>query len=199
MTELGRTLAAAASDLRELGAPFALVGGLAVSVRTEPRFTRDADLAVAVDDDAGAESLVFRLGQRGYEVVAAVEHGRVGRLATIRLVRKPAGSPTIVDLLFASSGIEREVVEAAETLDVLPAVRLRVARTGHLIALKLLSRDDASRPTDAADLNALGAVAEPSDWEDALQAVELITARGYHRDRDLVGGLNDLRGQASKD
>lgn len=41
--------------------PFALVGGLAVSARTEPRFTRDADLAVALASDAEAEALIREL------------------------------------------------------------------------------------------------------------------------------------------
>jgi hypothetical protein len=50
-----------AADLQETGARFALVGGLAVSVRTEPRFTRDADLAVAVASDAEAEARVREL------------------------------------------------------------------------------------------------------------------------------------------
>jgi len=40
----------------------ALVGGLAVSARTEPRFTRDLDVAVAVPDDAGAEYGSFHCG-----------------------------------------------------------------------------------------------------------------------------------------
>ena len=35
----------------------ALVGGLAVSARAEPRFTRDVDLAVAVVSDDEAERL----------------------------------------------------------------------------------------------------------------------------------------------
>jgi hypothetical protein len=35
------------TDLTEVDVPFALVGGLAVSAHTEPRSTRDADLAVA--------------------------------------------------------------------------------------------------------------------------------------------------------
>ena len=34
---------------------FALIGGLAVSARSEPRFTRDADFAVSVGSDAEAE------------------------------------------------------------------------------------------------------------------------------------------------
>lgn len=36
------------SELDGAGSPWALVGGLAVSARLEPRFTRDIDLAVSV-------------------------------------------------------------------------------------------------------------------------------------------------------
>jgi hypothetical protein len=39
------------------------------------------------------------------------------------------------------------------------------ASIGHLIAVKLLARDDRTRPQDLADLNALMAVATPADLE----------------------------------
>ena len=65
-TKLERALAAAAHDIAAEGKRFALVGGLAVSVRAEVRFTRDVDLAVAVENDAEAESLVYALKSRGY-------------------------------------------------------------------------------------------------------------------------------------
>jgi hypothetical protein len=58
-TKLERALAAAADDIAAERKRFALVGGLAVSVRAEVRFTRDVDLAVAVENDAEAESLVY--------------------------------------------------------------------------------------------------------------------------------------------
>jgi hypothetical protein len=90
-----------------LGRHFALVGGFAVSARTEPRLTRDADLAVRVTDDRDAEALVRALQGRGWRVVAAVEQDAAGRLATVRLA--VAGEDVhgaVVDLLFASSGIE---------------------------------------------------------------------------------------------
>ncbi len=61
------------TDLRVLDRRFALIGGLAVSVRTEPRLTRDADLAVPVDGDADAEALVRALQGRGWRVLAAIE------------------------------------------------------------------------------------------------------------------------------
>jgi len=41
------------SDLRQIGVAFALIGGLAVSLRAEPRATRDVELAVASDDRSG--------------------------------------------------------------------------------------------------------------------------------------------------
>ena len=43
-------------DARPSEIDTALVGGIAVSTRTEPRFTRDLDFAVAVADDAAAET-----------------------------------------------------------------------------------------------------------------------------------------------
>src|ERR1700722_12686095 len=71
--------------LRRLGRPFALVGGVAVSLRAEARFTRDVDLAVAAADDADMERLVYDLQSAGYTPVARVEHRHRRRLSTVRL------------------------------------------------------------------------------------------------------------------
>lgn len=54
----------------EEGCDAALVGGLAVSVRTEPRVTRDADIVVSVDPDVDAETLVGRFVRGGYHLGA---------------------------------------------------------------------------------------------------------------------------------
>jgi hypothetical protein len=144
-----------------------------------------------VPDDRTAEDTVHGLAADGYQVLSSVEQDAVGRLATIRLA-SPVTREVIVDVLFASSGIEPEIVQAAEVLEVLPDLSMPVARTGHLIAVKLLARDDESRPQDLADLNALREVATPADLETARSALELITERGFHRDRDLLGALDAL-------
>jgi len=47
-------LAQVAADLETIGARWAVIGGLAVAIRAEPRFTKDVDLAVAVVDDRKA-------------------------------------------------------------------------------------------------------------------------------------------------
>ncbi len=175
--------ATAASHLERLGARFALIGGLAVGARGEPRYTRDVDLAVSVEDDAEAERLLHALSQRGYVIQAVIEQTRVGRLSTARLTH--AGDPEVfIDLLFASSGIEPELVAAAESLAYRPGVALPVARVGHLIALKVLSESDA-RLQDKIDLGFLRVVATSEDWALARAAVRLIRLRGYHRGRAL--------------
>lgn len=172
--------------LGELEQRFALVGGLAVSARTEPRMTRDVDIAVAADDDAAAEALIFALQQRGYSVVSVIEQQVLGRLATARLLPPGGGSAgALVDLLFASSGIEPEVVAAAEPLEVVRHVRAPVATIGHLLAMKVLARDDEERPQDAVDLAALLRRATARDLEAARAAAAAIERHGTHRGRDV--------------
>jgi predicted nucleotidyltransferase len=176
--------------LAEEGAPGALLGGLAVSAWTEPRFTRDVDLAVAVASDEDAERLIHRLQGRGYSLLATVEQTDVARLATARLL--PPGQVEegmVVDLLFASSGIEPEIVSAALDLEVGGAVPAKVACIGHLVALKLLAHDPIKRPQDGLDLRALRSVLNDEEQARAARACELIESRGFSRGRDLRGAL----------
>jgi predicted nucleotidyltransferase len=180
------------ADLTEAHSSFAVVGGLAVSARTEPRFTRDADIAVAVASDAEAEALIRSLHALGSVIEAVVEQDAVGRLATARLTRTPQFAGPVVDLLFASSGIEQEVVAEADMLELLPQLHVRVATTAHLIALKVLARDDVTRPQDIGDLRGLIGAASPADIGRARAALVMIAQRGYHRGRDLETELDAL-------
>jgi len=154
-----------AADLARRGQRWALVGGFAVSARAEPRFTRDIDVAVAVDGDDAAEQIVRDLATDGYRILAAVEQDAVGRLATVRLASPaPVDGGIVVDVLFASSGLEREIAVMAEPIEVVPGLTLPVARPGHLIVLKLLARSSAA----------------------------LVMQRGFDRGRALVASLEGL-------
>lgn len=179
--------AAAVLDRQDLR--WALLGGWAVSLRTEPRFTRDVDLAVAVADDSRAENLVCEFRHEGFEVAALVEQQAVHRLATVRLESRRQDG-ILLDLLFASSGIEGEICAAAEMLEALPGLTMPVALPEHLLALKLLSRDDQTRPQDAGDIHQLLAIMRPDQIGCVRDALRLITARGYARERDLIAALN---------
>lgn len=181
---LAQALAEIHALLADLGAHYALVGGLAVSARAEPRTTRDVDLALAVADDHEAEQVLHSLQASGYSVMALVEQTKTSRLATARLHNKKSAS-VVIDLLFASSGIEPEIVLHATELALLPGLSLRVACVGHLLAMKILARNDRTRPQDYDDIRALLAVAKAEDRQLALEALELIHARGFSRKRNL--------------
>ncbi len=194
MTTIGTLLRQVSELFAKRQQSWALIGGLAVSARTEPRFTRYLDLALAVPDDCAAEEVVQDLQSGGFRAVAIVEQEETHRLATVRLV--PSGETAqglMLDLLFASSGIETEVCNEAEQLEVMPECVVPVARLHHLIALKILSRDDRTRPQDAADLQSLIAAARQSDLNAACDAVRLMEARGFNRSRDLVDALANAR------
>ena len=201
------------SDLTAVGARYALVGGLAVSARAEPRLTRDVDLAVATTGDDDAEASVRALASRGYHVATVLEHTGAARLATVRL-RAP-DDRVLVDLLFAASGIEVEIVAAAQPLEILPALRVPDARTGHLIAMKLLAMDARRRPQDADDIRALLAVAAAAERRLVTTAIAAITTAGSrggaickqlgsrcrlpHRVSDRASGTPDLESSPTRD
>jgi predicted nucleotidyltransferase len=194
MNLLEAVLHRVADDLAALGVSWAVVGGFAVSARAEPRFTRDVDVAVAVAGDDEAEATISRLTARGYRLIAMTEQDAVGRLATVRLVPTGTGDEgdIVVDVLFASSGIEPEIAAAAEAVELVPGLVVPVAQIGHLIALKLLARDDESRPQDRVDLLALRDAAGAADLDIAAEGVEQIRDRGFDRGRDLSSALSAL-------
>jgi hypothetical protein len=180
------SLARIAKLLNEGGTPFALVGGLAVSVRGQVRFTRDVDIAISVDSDREVEQLVHRLGAQGYQPRAVVEQDAVGRIATVRLA---APDGVIVDLLAASSGIEAEVVSTAAIVDITPAGPIPVARAEELVAMKVLASAPA-RGQDQIDLDGLLRVNLDLDLDRVRALLSLVVARGYHRGEDLRAKLD---------
>ncbi len=114
LSNLVGTLRRATGDLQRLRLKWALVGGIAVSVRTAPRTTKDIDVAIAVADDTEAEKIGASFLQLGYQPFQHLEHRSTGRLSTLRLSPPlPASREVTVDLLLASSGIEPEIVAGA--------------------------------------------------------------------------------------
>lgn len=177
-----------APPLKRHGVRFALVGGLAVAIRGQVRFTKDVALAVVLADDPSVERLVRALASSGFSPGAIVEQEAVGRIATVRLRSK---SGVIVDLLVASSGIEAEIVERAAEVAFGTAGAVLVAQAEELLAMKLLSMRPA-RPNDRADALALLATNPSLDLDRVRQDLALIRARGFDRGEDLEGKLAEL-------
>jgi hypothetical protein len=181
------------ADLKALKIRWALIGGMAVALRAIARTTQDVDVAIAVRSEKEADNLVRSLHFRGYHdqpLDPMRWQTDQDRLAMIRLLA-PGEEPSriAVDLFFDSSGVEEEIVAAAQTLRILPGVYVPVATTGHLIALKVL----AGRDKDRADVRSLLARADLRERERARETLVLIERRGFHRGKEnLLADLTRL-------
>lgn len=184
--ELGIALAKAITEFGAAGIPFALVGGLAIGVRADPRVTRDIDFVVPADDDAQAESVVFALQQRGFRVEAVFVRDE-GRISTVR-TRHPAAPDVLVDLLLSNARIEREIVEQASWEEVATGIECPVAQSWHLLAMKVL----ANRRKDQPDLQDLIERSKAPTFKRAETALRLMQRRGVAPKRDLIAELRAL-------
>jgi hypothetical protein len=135
MISAEQLLVIANKHLGELKLKWSLIGGMAVSARSEPRFTRDLDVVVAVDSDTKAEDIIAKMRGRGLTVLAVLEQSAQDHMATVRL-SPTSDQSAIIDLLFASSGIESEIVRAAEDFEITPGFNVPLARIGHLTGEK---------------------------------------------------------------
>ena len=199
MTRLQKALIRLDTDLRALGLKWALVGGFAVMLRVESRSTRDLDIVLAVTGDRQIDEAVLRLRMRGYQdhPTKPMLFRKDGRLFGVRLV-SPAldaddDTTAIVDVLTGCSGIEPEIVAAAEVQEVLPRFFIPVARTGHLVALKVL----AARPQDLEDVRVLLRAMRDAELNLARESLVLIERRGFLEDstRSLQVELGKLLDQ----
>lgn len=177
-----------AADLVEQSIDFALVGGMAVSVRAVPRFTRDVDVVVRVSGDHQAEQVIHALLQRGYQCETIIEQKQAGRLATCRLKPRRSADGTLTDVIFATCGIESEITNAATEAALESGVVVPVAQIGDLLAMKILSTAE-GRFQDEQDIVELLRVSEAEDVEQARSRLQLITDRGFHRGRSLLDDL----------
>jgi hypothetical protein len=189
---LPELLSRAVEDLRECGAEFAVVGGLAVGVYSEPRFTTDVDLAISSSGDRHAEQLVAAMFKRGYQLVSQLENKPDRRLRAVRLKLANEENCPLLDLLFAASGIEPEVVENAITTEVFPSVAAPVARPAELVAMKLLASDNRRRHFDIRDMAVLLQGADSATVDVIRRRLGLITERGLNRSRDLTAEFEAL-------
>lgn len=162
---------------------YCLIGGLAVIVRAAERTTKDIDFAISVSSDKEAEEIVRTIRAESYEVFSLLENAEKNAISTVRLISK--NKRIVVDLLFNSCGIEKEVVSGATTVEIFSDIRCRVASLSSLIAMKLLSADVKNRIRDLDDLNNLIAVASQEELAEARRLIGLISKRGYDRGKNL--------------
>jgi hypothetical protein len=143
---IGRALRALAGWLDAAGAPYALIGGVAVGLQSEPRFTQDVDAVVWIDDARWGglleAALAYGIRPRLDDPIAFARQVRVLLLSHEGVVP--------IDLSCGALPFEQDLVEQAATIDV-GSASIRVARPVHLLVTKAI----ANRPRDRADIAAL--------------------------------------------
>ncbi len=167
MTALAAALRDICRVLTELHVPFALIGGLAVSARSEPRFTRDIDLAVAVQPSA-VDSLGRSLAARGLAIDALLAVDGTNEVAAMRLI----SGQVRVDLLLGATGLEAEACAQAEKIELFPMVSVPVVTLPYLLLFKLVAVVHRQRRQDEADIEALLEHALPEERERVAALIE---------------------------
>lgn len=128
--------------------PYALIGGIAVSIYTTPRATEDVDLLIAPEDVSRGAVALAPLGYRELGAPMKFAEGRV----EIRRLTKLAGDDFMVlDLLLASDAMLADVL-ARRVSSGEGDSRLWLAPMDGLRRLKRLR----GSPQDLVDLAALG-------------------------------------------
>lgn len=180
---LRTTLADAVSFLQKEGVPYALIGGLAVSLRGQPRVTVDIDIVIAADLDR-ALALAGTLEQTNFRPLFDDVTDILQK--TFILPLRHRSTNVKVDLALGLSGFERQAVARAERLE-LAGSEVSVATAEDLVVMKVL----AGRPQDEQELRGLViAQGDRLDWDYCLKlAVDLGEALGH----DLVGRICALR------
>jgi hypothetical protein len=150
MPNLFEEFRAIVAGLAESSVPFAVCGGLAMSIHARPRATIDIDLLVPAE---AIPSLVATLGPLGYRRrEAAATHLAGGQIVMHRLTKIVAGDPDVmvVDLIEVRPGVTSLAWGSRVAAHWEKGVVTVVSREG-LIALKRLR----GSPQDLADIQAL--------------------------------------------
>jgi len=138
--------------LNRTGVAYALIGGVALQIRTtEPRTTLDIDVAVPRFADVPRDALLAA----GFDHTGRHEHSDNWRAPPTG----PSGLRTAVQFSAEDVGIA-EAVSHAELTDLANGLRMRVATPADLIVLKLAAaaeprRRSSKRQHDLADVVAL--------------------------------------------
>ena len=132
--------------LGDLGAPYAIIGGVAVQHWGEPRFTQDVDLTVVAPPEGSAELTQHILECFPSRIADAAAFARRNRVI---LVRASNGCP--VDISLGVPGYEESVMLRAVDYEMDPGKSIRICSAEDLIIHKAV----AGRPQDIRDIEGI--------------------------------------------
>lgn len=127
--------------------PYVLIGGVAVSLLSKPRFTQDVDVAVSFDLDRLekliASAAACGLVPRRQDAVAFARRNRM-------LLLRHDATAISVDMSFIAMPFEEDMIASARVVEI-GGLQLRLPRPEDLIIMKAV----AHRPQDMVDVEHL--------------------------------------------
>ena len=161
---------------------FALIGGLASSIRGRLRVTADINLVVDCEVPA-AISLLEELDKESFRPFVEDAETSIRQFYILPLVDVASGTP--IDLAIGASGFEKLIVQRASKPQGYP---IPVATAEDLLLMKLM----AGRPQDQSDIQGvLSTNRDTIDWSYCIEiAGQLQKAIHF----DLVEAIHQLRG-----
>ena len=186
---LWSTLADAIAMLESRGIACAVIGGLAVSLRGQPRMTVDVDLVMAADVE-DALRLARELPGTPFEPLFTGVEEVINAAYILPLRHRTTGIR--VDLAIGMSGFERDAIERARTL-VIADTTAPVVTVEDLLVMKAL----AGRPQDEQDIRGIVDLhGERIDWTACLTTAK---ALGKAVDIDIADRLESARSRGRRD
>lgn len=120
--------------LTGLRLPYAIIGGTAVQIWGEPRFTKDLDLTVLAPIESFSETVEQLLARLQPRIEDALEFAQRNR---VLLVQTSTGYP--VDVSFGLPGYEDEVIGRSVEVELFPGKGVRFCSPEDLIIHKTIA------------------------------------------------------------
>jgi predicted nucleotidyltransferase len=185
---LQTTLADAADFLVGEGIAYALIGGMAASLRGQTRATADVDLVIDIDVNQ-ALILITRLGRSSFRPLFENVAEVVERSFILPLRHRTTDIK--VDMSLGLSGFEQKLISRAKLEDI-SGTTVSVVTAEDLLVMKVL----AGRPQDVQDARGIvAAQASRLDWEYCL---EMARELGEALNQDLAAPIRVLRDAESQ-
>jgi hypothetical protein len=186
---LEATLSDAVEFLENEGVPYALVGGLAASIRGQNRTTADVDMIIAVDVNR-ALALIDELSDSKFAPLFSGVHEVVQKAFILPIHHRETGVK--VDLALGMSGFEQQAIKRASYVTI-GDCQVMVLLAEDLVVMKVL----AGRPQDDADVRGIMiAQKETLDWKYCFEVARQLSEAVA---QDLVTRLQVLRREVERD
>jgi len=146
MDEMIRTMV---QVFKELDVNYAIIGGIASSIRGKPRMTMDADVITLIAPEK-VDLLISSMKEYGFNVTKSSESKIVSRMKRGLPVKLRYAKRYSVDLRLALYSIDKQTIKRAKPITIFD-VELPIAVVEDLIVYKMVRFDE----VDQADIKAM--------------------------------------------